>query len=269
VKPDRYTLINVLLLTLSVISAHLKRFERVRPILKAAISAGTKIVVPVGQMKLLRENGLSIALFGLFALSLAGQYFAGWNTYNQDQLAHHRPAVTAVEYLGVGHFWEALFENWESEFLQMGAYILLTVFLFQKGSSESKRVEAVERVDRVLPRRLQPKDAPWPVRHGGFLRTIYENSLSLAMVFLFLSSFVLHGVAGAAEYSDEQVRHGEDAVSTLEFMGTSTFWFESFQNWQSEFLSIGVLIVLSIFLRQRGSPESKPVDAPHSQTGKD
>lgn len=220
-------------------------------------------------MKSIRDNGLSVALFVLFAFSLAGQYFSGWHQYNEEQLSHSSPTVTAVEYFGVGHFWEAIFENWESEFLQMSAYILLTVFLFQKGSAESKRVGAVERVDHILPNRLQPEDVPWPVRYGGFARTIYENSLSLALVLLFVGSFVMHGVAGAAAHNEEQVEHGAQPVSVVEFMESSPFWFQSFQNWQSEFLSIWVLVVLSIFLRQKGSPESKPVDAPHSQTGKD
>lgn len=220
-------------------------------------------------MKFLRENGLSITLFGLFVFSIAGQYVAGWMEHNEDQLMHGRPTVTAAEYAAEGHFWEAVFENWESEFLQMSAYILLTVFLFQKGASDSKRIDAAERVDRVLPKHLQPEDAPWPVRKGGSLvRTIYENSLSLALVLLFAASFAMHGVAGAAAYNDELAEHGRERVTTLEFMETSTFWFESFQNWQSEFLSIGVLVVLSIFLRQKGSPESKPVDAPHTDTGK-
>ena len=219
-------------------------------------------------MKFIRENGLSITLFGLFAVSLAGQYVAGWHQHNEDRQTHGRPTVAAVEYLGEGHFWEALFENWESEFLQMAAYILLTVFLFQKGASESKRVGAVERVDLVLPKGMQSKEAPWPVRQGGVVRTLYENSLSLALVGLFVVSFVLHGVAGASAYNDEQANHGGEQVSALEFMESSDFWFQSFQNWQSEFLSIGVLVVLSIFLRQKGSPESKPVDAPHSETGK-
>ena len=219
-------------------------------------------------MKFIRENGLSITLFLLFAVSLAGQYFAGWHEYNENQLQHGRSEVGAVEYLGEGHFWEALFENWESEFLQMAAYILLTVFLFQKGASDSKRIDAVERVDRVLPKRLQNKDTPWPVLQGGIISKLYENSLSLALICLFLMSFVLHGVAGAAAHNEELIEHGDPPLSTLEYMETSTFWFESFQNWQSEFLSIGVLVVLSIFLRQKGSPESKPVDAPHAETGK-
>jgi len=220
-------------------------------------------------MKFLRENGLSLTLFALFGLSLLGQYISGWHEYNDDREQHGRPPVEAVAYLGEGHFWEAIFENWESEFLQMSAYILLTVFLFQKGAVDSKRLDTVERVDSVLPEGLQPKDAPWPVRESGFVRTLYENSLSLALVGLFVVSFIMHAAGGAAAYNEEQREHGAGRVSTIEYMETSKFWFESFQNWQSEFLSIGLLVVLSIFLRQKGSPESKPVDAPNSETGAD
>ena len=218
-------------------------------------------------MKLLRENGLSITLFALFVVSVVGQYFTGWHENNEDLLAHGRPAITALEYLGDGHFWEAIFENWESEFLQMAAYVLLTVVLFQKGASDSKRIDAVERVDRVLPKGGQSDDTPWPVKRGGWVLKVYENSLSLALLLLFVLSFVFHAVAGASAHNAEQAEHGLPQITTMEFMGTSTFWFQSFQNWQSEFLSIGVLTVLSIFLRQKGSPESKPVDTPHSETG--
>ncbi|MGI8565610.1 MAG: DUF6766 family protein, partial [Pyrinomonadaceae bacterium] len=110
-------------------------------------------------------------------------------------------------------------------------------------------------------------DAPWPVRRGGWVLKLYENSLALAFLLLFLISFALHAVGGAEEYSEEQLQHGEPAVSVLQFFATSRFWFESFQNWQSEFFSIGAMVVLSIFLRQKGSPESKPVDSPHGETG--
>jgi hypothetical protein len=159
-------------------------------------------------------------------------------------------------------------ENWESEFFQMGWYVLLTVFLFQKGSSESKKPDEKEPVDRDPRQSKNKKDAPWPVRKGGFVLKLYENSLSLAFLLLFLLSFFLHALGGARVYNEEQAQHGGELVSsTWQYMGTSRFWFESFQNWQSEFLAIFAMVVLSIWLRQKGSPESKPVDAPHSQTG--
>jgi hypothetical protein len=152
----------------------------------------------------------------------------------------------------------------------MGMYVLLTAYLYQKGSPESKKLNEKEAVD-VPPSksRRKRKDSPWPVRRGGFILKLYENSLCLALLLLFLLSFALHAAGGAKEYSQDQMEHGGQAVSMIQYLGTSRFWFESFQNWQSEFLSVGVLVVLSIFLRQKGSPESKPVDAPHSKTGGD
>jgi hypothetical protein len=158
-------------------------------------------------------------------------------------------------------------ENWESEFLQMFAYVLLTAFLFQKGSAESKNPDQPEAVDRDPRQSREKKDAPWPVRRGGIVLKFYENSLALALFLLFLISFMLHAIGGASEYSDQQIAHGAQAVTVFQYMGTAQFWFESLQNWQSEFFSIAILVVLSIFLRQKGSPESKPVDSPHSMTG--
>jgi hypothetical protein len=158
-------------------------------------------------------------------------------------------------------------ENWESEFLQMAAYVILTVFLYQKGSSESKKLAEEEPVDRDPRKSRKKKDAPWPVRQGGFILTLYENSLFLAFVLLFLLSLWLHAVGGLRVYNEEQAQHGGQLISSaLQYVGTSRFWFESFQNWQSEFLAMFTMIVLSIWLRQKGSPESKPVDAPHGQT---
>lgn len=212
------------------------------------------------------ENGLSIVLFALFFVCVAGQAATGFRVYNQDQREHGQPTADFASYLRSGHFIEAIFENWESEFLQMSAYVVLTVFLRQKGSAESKKLDEPEAEDRPA----QPRsDAPWPVKRGGWVQRLYENSLSLALLALFALSFALHAVGGAAAYNQEQQEHGESPVSTLRYISTSRFWFESFQNWQSEFLSVGVLVVLSIFLRQKGSPESKPVDSPHAQTGKD
>ena len=218
--------------------------------------------------KILRENGLSIVLFLLMVLFLGGQAVAGMFAYNEEQLQHSQPMVDFIGYLGTSHFLEATMENWESEFLQMFAFVVLTAFLFQKGSAESKKLDEEEPVDRDPRKSRNKKDAPWPVRKGGPILTLYEYSLSLAFLLLFVFSFTLHAVGGAREYNESLKEHGEyQELSTLEYMGTPRFWFESFQNWQSEFLAVGAMVVLSIFLRQRGSVESKPVDSPHSETG--
>ena len=211
-------------------------------------------------------HGLSISLVALFLVSMVGQTWAGWYAYNEEQRSHQQSEATLVEYLGTGHFGEATFENWESEFLQMAFYVLLTVWLFQIGSSESKRPDVVELVD--LDPRDSPKkeQAPWPVRRGGLVLRLYENSLSLAFALLFLVSFTLHATTGVHQFNQERVEHGEPPVSTWSYATSSQFWFESFQNWQSEFLSLAAMVGFTIFLRQRGSPESKPVDAPYFET---
>jgi hypothetical protein len=217
--------------------------------------------------RLWRENGLSITLFGLFLLLLIGQALTGWRDEVNELQAHGRPAVTLAQYLASGSFVEATMENWESEFLQMSVYVIFTVFLYQKGSAESKDPDRQAAVDRDPRAARNRKDAPGPVNAGGWKLWLYERSLSFALLGLFLISFVLHAVGGAAHYSEEQGLHGEMSVGVLAYMSSARFWFESFQNWQSEFLAIGVMVVLSIFLRQRGSPESKPVDSPHGSTG--
>jgi hypothetical protein len=218
--------------------------------------------------RVFRNNGLSFTLFAIFVLALIGQSVVGHHEYNEDQLEHGRPKVAYAEYLRSDHFLEVTMENWESEFLQMFVFVVLTVFLFQKGSAESKDPDEDEAVDRDPRFARAKKHAPWPVRRGGFLLTLYENSLSLAFLVLFVGAFILHAVGGAGSYNSEQAEHGQPArVSTLGYMTTSRFWFESLQNWQSEFLAIFSMVALSIWLRQRGSPESKPVDAAHGETG--
>lgn len=213
-----------------------------------------------------KNNGLSLTLLVLFLSALVGQSVSGYRHYNEEQEAHGQPPSTYSAYLGTPDFLESTAENWESEFLQMTLYVILTVFLFQKGSSESKDPEQKEEVDRKPdPRR---RGAPGPVRRGGFALAMYKNSLSLALLALFLVSFVLHAVGGAGQYNEERSVHGGAApIGAIEYMGTARFWFESFQNWQSEFLAVLAIVVLSIYLRQQGSPESKPVDAAHDETG--
>jgi hypothetical protein len=218
--------------------------------------------------RLLRRNGLAITMFGSFLVFLVFMSVAGHRSHNADLRDHRRAPITYLGYLGSGDFVEGVFENWESEFLQMGSYVLLTVWLFQHGSPESKPVDQ-EAPQDADPRRARNADRPWPVRRGGWVLKLYENSLALALFLLFFLSFALHAVGGAQAYNESQREHGGATVSTVGFLRTSDFWYQSFQNWQSEFLSVGALTVLSIYLRQRGSPESKPVAAPHRETGDD
>ena len=217
--------------------------------------------------KILRDNGLLVANLALFVIFLVAMSLAGVREYNADQLEHQQAAVSFWDYLTTGAYVEAVFENWESEFLQMGMYVVLTAYLFQRGSSESKPI------DEAAPQDADPRDAdlrtsvPWPVRKGGLVLKIYENSLALFFFLLFFLSIWLHAVGGARAYSEEQLAHGEAAVSTWQYVMTSQFWFESFQNWQSEFLAVACIVGASVYLRQRGSAESKPVAEPHKATG--
>jgi hypothetical protein len=217
--------------------------------------------------RILRDNGLLIVNLALFLIFLAAMTLAGEGAYNADQLAHHQAAVSFWHYLTTGAYVEAVFENWESEFLQMGMYVVLTAYLFQRGSSESKPI------GEAAPQDADPRDAdlrtsvPWPVRQGGLVLKVYENSLALFFFLLFFLSIWLHAVGGARAYSEEQLAHGEAAVSIWQYVMTSQFWFESFQNWQSEFLAVACIVGASVYLRQRGSSESKPVAEPHKATG--
>jgi len=216
--------------------------------------------------RFLRDNGLSLVVGALFVLSLVGQSVAGHRHSNEERRDHGEPALGFGAYLASAEFLEATMENWESEFLQMGMYVVLTAVLVQRGSAESKDPDAREPVDRT-PDPSRP-GAPGPVRRGGLALALYRNSLSIVFGLLFVASLLLHAVGGAGEYNDDQAAHGRaERVTALGYLTTSRFWFESLQNWQSEFLSILAMVVLSIVLRQQGSPESKPVDAPHAQTG--
>jgi hypothetical protein len=214
--------------------------------------------------KIVFNNGLSLFLSILFFLTLFGQFYSGYNQYNEELKDWGKPAVSTAAYFKSGHFLEATFENWESEFLQMGVLVVCTIFLKQKGSSESKKFDGTDEVDREPnPRR---KDAPYPVKKGGWLLKIYKHSLSIALFALFFFSMALHFYGSWEDENTERMAKGIATISKSGFLFSSRFWFESFQNWQSEFLSVCSIIVLSIFLRQKGSPQSKPVDAPIYQT---
>ena len=207
-------------------------------------------------------------MLGLFAIFLAGQLVTGWYEFNEEGIAHGRTAIALLSYLRTGHPWEALFENWESEFLQMTAFVTLTAVLHQKGSPESRRPGAIELVDADARDFAQLEDAPWPVKRGGWVLRLYEHSLGLALLLLFVISWIGHVIGGWAAQSHEAQLHGSPATTLAEYMTSSRFWFESFQNWQSEFLSVAAMVWLAVYLRQRGSPESKPVHAAHAATGR-
>jgi hypothetical protein len=174
--------------------------------------------------------------------------------------------VSYAEYLTTGAFVEATFENWESEFLQMGSYVVLTAWLLQRGSPESRPLAKPFPQDEDPATKQRNRKAPWPVRRGGIALALYRHSLSIAFFILFVGSWLGHAAGGGRDYSAEQQAHGGSAVTMREYITTSRFWFESFQNWQSEFLAVGSIVVLSIFLREYRSPESKPVAAPHTET---
>lgn len=215
---------------------------------------------------MLYENSLSIAAFSFFLVSIVGHALSGRAVLNHSNLEHGRPTVSLVTYLGSGHFLGSLFENWQSEFLQMALFVWLTVYLKQKGSSESKDPYEAEETDEDPREKVNDPDVPRPVRRGGVALKLYEHSLSLALAFLFVASWSLHAITGWREHVREAVAHGQAAPSMGAYLGAPDFWFETFQNWQSEFLSVFVLVVLSIFLRERGSAQSKPVAAPHAET---
>jgi|SoiMethySBSTD1v2_1073268.scaffolds.fasta_scaffold11685_7 uncharacterized protein DUF6766 len=215
----------------------------------------------------LAENGLSLTLFALFLAFTGGQILSGHRAYNEELAEHGHAAVGLARYLTSGHFLEALFENWESEFLQMAAFVVLTVKLVQKGSSESKSLREPQPQDEDPRRHGTRSDAPWPVRRGGVWLKLYEHSLSIALFALFLASFAMHAVGGHWQENEEHLLHGQAPESLAQYITSSQFWFESFQNWQSEFFAVLAIVILSIFLRQRGSPQSKPVAAPHRETG--
>lgn len=217
--------------------------------------------------KLLRDNGLFLVCFGLFLVFMLGMIISGWHVYNAEQVSHGTGPSSLLDYLTAGEFIEATFENWESEFLQMGMYVVLTAFLYQRGSSESKPVDEPAPQDADPRSSDNTRSVPWPVQRGGLALFVYQNSLTIAFFALFFASFALHAIGGARAYSDEQQQHGESAVSVWQYLSTSQFWFESMQNWQSEFIAVAAIVILSVVLRQRNSPESKPVADPHLSTG--
>jgi hypothetical protein len=204
----------------------------------------------------LRDNSLTIVLAALFLLSFAGQVFSGWGAENQERLQESEAAMTLLAYIASGAFLSSVFENWESEFLQMWAYVMLTAYFYQRGSPESRDPDKDE---------IRPGEQPGLQR--TLLQKLYAHSLGLALLALFAVSFVLHWINSARDAGENAVAKGLPVPTLVDHIGSAQLWFESFQNWQSEFMSTAVLVVLGIYLREKRSPESKAVGHPNWKTG--
>ena len=219
-----------------------------------------------GLAKFASENSLSLFFFAIFLAALIGQAIAGHSLFNQEQLEHDEATISFWRYLSSSHFGQAVTENWQSEYLQFALFALATVWLLQKGSPESKELDkaGTESDKDQKVGRHATKDSPRWARYGDWRTAIYSNSLIIVMGLVFLASWFAQSVTGWSEFNAEQREHGTEAVSWLSYIGSSDFWEATFQNWQSEFLAVGSFAVIAIYLRQRGSPESKPVGAPVS-----
>ena len=220
-------------------------------------------------MRRLRDHGLSLFFFAIFVLALVGQAIAGHEAYNNDQLEHGGETISLGRYLTSSSFGQAVMENWQSEYLQFTLFILLTVWLIQRGSPESKEPgrEGLESDEEQQVGDYADERSPLWAKVGGVRQRVYENSLLIVMGFFFLGSWFAHSVTGWSDHNAQQIEHGEASLSWLGFVGSAEFWESTLQNWQSEFLAVGSMVSLSIYLRQRGSPESKPVGATHDATG--
>jgi hypothetical protein len=218
--------------------------------------------------RVLRDNGLGFTFGLLFLVALIGQAIAGHAEFNNHQIANGAQTVSFIQFIASSEFVVDVAENWQSEYLQFFLYIFATVWLIQRGSPESKEPsEAGPESDEK--QRLgshTTKDSPTWARSGGWRTTLFSNSLGLLMAGLFLLSWLAQSIAGVVVYNSDQLASHEAPVTWLAYLGAADFWNRTLQNWQSEFLAIGSMVVLSIYLRQRGSPESKPVGAPHVTT---
>jgi hypothetical protein len=220
-------------------------------------------------MRRLRDHTLSLTFGGLFLAALVGQAFAGWSAFNSDQLAAGLGQLRLGEYLRSANFAVDVAENWQSEYLQFLLYILGTVWLVQRGSPESKSLDKAgleSDLDQKVGR-YAVQDSPRWARTGGARTAIFSWSLSLMMGGIFLASWSVQSVAGWASYNETQLERLQDPLTWAQYALGADFWARTLQNWQSEFLAVGSMAVLSIYLRQRGSPESKPVGQPHTSTG--
>ncbi|MBD8044783.1 hypothetical protein H9638_13295 [Arthrobacter sp. Sa2BUA2] len=219
-------------------------------------------------MKALKHNGLFIVFFSLFLLSLAGQALAGLALFNEQQVAAGLEQVSIWQYLTTSSFAVDVAENWQSEFLQFLLLILAAVWFVQQGSPESKKLgsEGTESdKDQLLGRYARPDSPAW-ARAGGWRTRVYSNSLAAVMGTIFLLSWFAQSIAGFSAFAEQQLANLQDPGTWGEYVLSPEFWSRTLQNWQSEFLAVASMVILAVYLRQRGSPESKPVGAAHTAT---
>jgi hypothetical protein len=220
-------------------------------------------------LRWLRDNSLSLFFLALFLAALLGQSYAGHLEYNEELRSHDDPTVSWLRYVVSSQFGAAVMENWQSEFLQFSFFIAATIWLVQKGSNESKRLDdaGLETDEQQRVGRHAARTSPGWARVKNWRYKLYSNSLLIVMTMLFFGSWFAQSVTNWTEFNSDQLDHQEPTVSWLTYVGSANFWEKTLQNWQSEFLAVGTMVVFTIYLRQRGSPESKPVGAPHDETG--
>ncbi len=220
--------------------------------------------------KFLRENSLTLFFLAIFIGATIGTLISGWREYNADATQHGEAAISLGRFFASSQFGRQMLENWQSEYLQFLLYIIVTVWLVQKGSPESQELEKAGRhsdEEEKLGQFAEADSPRWARLQGGARRFLYSNSLALTMGAIFLLSWLGQSLTGWTEFNDEQMEHKSSPVSWVGYLARPTFWNDTFQNWQSEFLAIASMVAFSIYLRQRASPESKRVGESHEKTG--
>ncbi|HEX2071437.1 MAG TPA: DUF6766 family protein [Thermoleophilaceae bacterium] len=220
-------------------------------------------------MRFFRDNSLSIFFLSIFLVALALQSLAGWQDFNNSQLRHDGEAIGYGRFLLSSEFGVAMLENWQSEYLQFALYITATVWFLQRGSPESKELDQAggESDEEQKIGRHADEDSPLWARVGGVRTRVFSNSLLIVMGAIWLLSWLGQSITGRVAYNEERLEHHQSGLDYWQYIGSADFWERTFQNWQSEFLAVGSMAILAVYLRQRGSPESKPVGEAHGHTG--
>ena len=218
----------------------------------------------------LRSNSLSIFFLAIFLLAVGAQSYAGWHKFNEERASHHEHSISYTRYVSSSEFGQAVTENWQSEYLQFVLYFMATIWFIQRGSPESKKWSERGRqsdADQELGENARPDAPSLAKRTGGVLRALYSNSLLFWMGLIWIASWFAQSVTGWSAYNSDQLAHKEAGTNWIGYVQSSDFWEATLQNWQSEFLAVGSMAIFAVYLRQRGSPESKPVGSPHEATG--